>query len=167
MDMRNNTLARYKILNKALQGAKALPTSLLVACKSQGGLARLSIPSEGIEPMALNSLKIKADEFIENGGWLKLDELRKKYLLTRKTSILSAPSSYKIKNAHKSKIIELENSLDIERRYRIRLQVSYEALLNHMRSMAKTDSDIAQFINRHVVGFSFKRMTVAGKEDHA
>ena len=165
MDMRTNTVARYKLLNKALHGAKQLPASLLIACRSQGGLAKLSIPSEGIESMALNTLKSKADEFIENGGWLELDKLRKSFVQSKRNGPLSVSSSITKKCALKAKIIELKESINTERHYRIRLQVSYDALLSRMRIIAKNDPDISDFINRHVMGFSFKRLTVAGKEN--
>lgn len=165
MDMRTNTLARYKLLNKALRGTKQLPASLLIACRSQGGLAQLSIPAEGIEPMALNTLKAKANEFIENGGWLELDKLRKNFIQSKRNGPLSQSSRSTTKCALKAKIIELKESINTERHYRIRLQVSYDALLSRMRILAKDDSDISDFINRHVMGFSFKRLTVAGKEN--
>ncbi|GEM_PF-6712101 len=164
MDSRSNTIARYKLLNKVLQGAKHVPHSLLKACRSQGGLAKFSYPSEGIEPMALNTLKSSADQFIENGGWAKLDGMRKSYLTASKAGRQESPTGRTRMDRQKETLAELENALDIERRYRIRLQVAYESLLGRLRSMAKSDPEIGHFINRHVAGFSFKRLAVAGKD---
>ena len=125
-------MARVKLLTRALQGAKNLPVSLIKACRSQGALAKFSYPSEGIEPMALNTLKSNADQFIENGGWAKLDEMRRWYLTAASSDGRAASSSRTKSDRHKNKIAELEKALDVERRYRIRLQVAYEALLARM-----------------------------------
>lgn len=167
MDSRSNTLARFKLLTKALKGAKNMPASLAKACRSQGGLAKYSYPSEGIEPMAVNTLKSSAEQFIENGGWEKLDEMRKSYLAACKAGGRSV-ATVRTKTARQKEILtELEEALSVERRYRIRLQVAYEALLERMRGLAKNDPEIGHFINRHVVGFPFKRMAVADKDDDA
>lgn len=164
MDNRSNAWARYKLLKKALQGSKKVPASLVKACKSQGGLAKLDLPVEGITPMALNTLKAKADEVIEDGGWEKLDDMRKCYLVAGKgVAAKSATTSSRTANL-KSKLDAAEESLKTERRYRIRLQVAYEALLSRMKTSAANDSDLAHFINRHVTGFSFKRLAVASTE---
>ena len=161
MDTRNNTLARYKLLKKALQGDKKIPFALLKACHSQGGLAKLTIPSEGIEPMSLNTLKTMAAEIIEEGGWAKMDEMRLAYLNAIRPS---AKTALKVNlsqaDIQKLKAQELEGALEIERRYRIRMQIAYEDLLTRMRSVAKTDPDLNHFLNRHVTGFSFKRLSI-------
>jgi uncharacterized coiled-coil protein SlyX len=111
--------------------------------------------------MALNTLKASAERFIENGGWSMLDEMRKRYLAACKKGGKS-PSPHSRHAEQRSTLAELEQALDVERRYRIRLQVAYEALLARLRSQAKSDAELAHFINRHVVGFSIKRLTVAG-----
>jgi hypothetical protein len=164
MDNRSNTQARYNLLKKALQGSKQIPAALLKACQSQGGLAKLDLQAEGIAPMALNTLKAKADEVIEDGGWKKLDDMRKSYLVVGKgLSAKSATTSSRTAKL-KSKLDAAEEALETERRYRIRLQVAYEALLSRMKSSAANDPDLAHFINRHVTGFSFKRLTMASPE---
>ena len=163
MDSRSNTLARFKLLTRALQGAKNVPASLVAACRSQGGLAKFSCPSEGIKPMALNTLKSSAEQFIEDGGWAKLDEMRKSYLAAGKLIIGRSNVARKKANSQKDRLAELAAELEIERRYRIRLQMAYEALLERLRSMGQSDPEIGHFINRHVAGFSFKRFAVVGK----
>lgn len=165
MDSQSNAFARYKLLHKALNGTKRMPSALLEACGSQGGLARLNLPSERITPMALNTLKSKADEVIEEGGWRKLDEMRKSYLMAGTKGGQKASSTRSKSVSLKCKVNGLEQALDTERRYRIRLQVAYEALLSRMRSIAKTDPDLAHFINRQVAGFSFKRLGMVFNEE--
>jgi len=161
MDSRSNVQARYKLLKKALQGSKQIPATLRKACRSQGGLAKLDLSAEGITPMALNTLKAKANEVIENGGWEKLDDMRKSYLVAGQGMAgKSAATSGRTANL-KSKLEVAEEALKTERRYRIRLQVAYEALLARMKTSTTTDPDLAHFINRHVTGFSFKRLSVA------
>lgn len=161
MNTRSNTLARYKLLEKALQGGKKIPVALLKACLSQGGLAKLSVPSEGIEPMSLNTLKTKASEVIEEGGWEKLDQMRVAYLnADRPAAIAVIKGKPSQAEGLKSKLQELEDALEAERRYRIRLQVAYDNLLTRMRSVANTDPDLTHFINRHMTGFSFKRLSI-------
>lgn len=164
MDSRSNTIARYKLLKKALQGVKDVPSSLLKACRSQGGLAKFSNPSAGIDSMALNTLKSSADQFIEDGGWARLDEMRKSYLSAGRVVGQKTLSKRTLADRQKEKIEELENALDIERRHRIRVQVAYESLLNCLRGIAKSDPEIGHFINRHAAVFSFKRLAVAGKD---
>ena len=167
MDSRSNTVARFKLLTKALQGAKNVPASLAKACRSQGAVAKYSCPSEGIQPMSLNTLKSSADLFIENGGWGKLEEMRKSYVAACKAGGRAAPSVRTKTDKLKDDMTELEEALVVERRYRIRLQVAYEALLLRMRGMAKSDPEIGHFINRHVEGFSIKRLVMADKGSDA
>lgn len=113
--------------------------------------------------MALNTLKSTAERVIEDGGWARLNEMRKAYLAASKISEkVITPGHSKVAEL-KARLAELELALDVERRYRIRLQISYEALLNRMRSMAQNDPELGHFINRHVAGFSCKRLSVAGK----
>lgn len=164
MDNRSNANARYKLLTKALKGSKQIPAALLKACKSQGGLAKLDLPAEGIAPMALNTLKVNADDVIEDGGWEKLDEMRKSFLAAGSGMIGKSATTVSRTANLKSKLEAAEEALNTERRYRIRLQVAYEALLNRMKISAANDSDLVHFINRHVTGFSFKRLSVASIE---
>lgn len=163
MDSRCNTLARLKLLTKALQGDKNLPSSFSKACLSQGGLAKYVYDSEGIKPMALNTLKSCADQYIEDGGWKKLDSMRKSYLAMRKNIKSEFRTKKNTSAQHKDMLTELLNTLDLERRYRIQIQVAYEAILERLRMMSQTDPELVSFINRHVSVFSFKRITLTNK----
>lgn len=164
MDTRSNTIARFNILTDALQGDKNTPQSLLVACGSQGELAKYSLSSAHIEPMSLNTLKSAADKFIEDGGWAKLDSMRKSYLNASTHGCHEPIKKINKSIAQKEQLFELQNKLETERRFRIRIQVAYEALLVKLRSISENDPELRHFINGHVVGFSFKRITLANSE---
>lgn len=160
MDNRNSVLGRLRLLKKVLQGASDIPRSFTTACKSQGEFAKFKYPPEGIEPMALNTLKSSAEKIIEGGGWAYLDEMRKSCLKTVKKLGNTKPSSKEKTAIQRQELEQQKLSLEIERRYRIRLQVAYEALLNHVRGLAKNDPEVAHFINRHITGFSLKRLSL-------
>lgn len=115
--------------------------------------------------MALNTLKLNAEQYIEDGGWAKLDQLRKSYISVFKAEGRKSLAVRTKAARQKDRIMELEEALEVERRYRIRLQVAYESLLGRLRNIGKDDPEIAHFINRHVVGFSFKRLTIVGPSD--
>lgn len=152
MDNASNVLARYQLINSALKGAKQIPVSLLQACNSQGAFANLHLAEAGIFPIALNTLKANADKFIEDGGWKRLDEMRIAY----RTQIRNLPSKHSHANSLKAKLASVEHALEIERRYRIRLQVAYEELLGHLK--ASQDPNLSHIINRHIAAFSLKRL---------
>ncbi|MBE8589809.1 hypothetical protein IQK56_02095 [Pseudomonas sp. MAFF 301449] len=165
MDNRGSTLARLKILTKALQDNKSAPASLSKACYSQGSFASYIYPSEGIGSMALNTLKSSANQFIEDGGWRKLDSLRKAYLTIYKTGSHGIITKHRNKENQKQQLIELQNALDLERRYRIRVQIAYESLLQRMHILVKTEPELASFINQHLAVFSLKRITLANDNE--
>lgn len=164
MDSRSNTLARLKLLTKALKGDQNIPFSFAKACLSQGGLAKYLYESEGINPMALNTLKSSADLYIEDGGWKTLDSMRRSYLSMKKNIIKSELRPERSNSAkQKDMLHELQNTLDLERRYRIQIQVAYETILERLRMIAQADPELASFVNRHVSVFSFKRITLTNK----
>lgn len=163
MDNNASTLARFQALTVALQGRNNIPPELISSCKSQNTLAAMNIPSHGISPMSLNTLKKCANLTIEDGGWRRLDRLRRENsILAEKRdrqSLLSRSRSSK-KN-RKTKEAQLEETLSLERRYRIRLQVAYEELLTKVRSLAQSDQELANYVNRHATGFSLRRLSVS------
>ncbi|GAB3253737.1 hypothetical protein [Chitinimonas naiadis] len=165
MNNRDNVYARFLILKKGLLGQEAVSTVLLKACKSQGAFAKLNWPEKGIVPIALNTLKSKADEAVEDGGWRKLDEMRKAYLVVGQGKVFRKSNTRSRIAEWRSQLRIVESALEMERRYRIRLQVAYEALLGRVRVLATDDPDLAHFVNRHVEGFSFKRLSVVSTVD--
>jgi hypothetical protein len=163
MDNRGSTLARLKILTKALLDNKNSPVSLANACSSQGSFASYTLASAGIEPMALNTLKSSANQFIEDGGWQKLDSMRKAYLTAHKIGIHQSNKNLIKKESPREQLEKLHYALNLERRYRIKVQIAYESLLQRMHTLVKTDPEIAKFINQHVAVFSLKRITLANE----
>ncbi|WP_185737232.1 hypothetical protein [Burkholderia cenocepacia] len=71
-------LARYGLLERALQKPERIPATVWKALRTQRGLAALSIPDQEIRPMSLNCLKSASDSVIEEGGWQRMDGLRRK-----------------------------------------------------------------------------------------
>lgn len=166
-DTRSSIVARYELFQRVLRGDKKIPQAFSAACKSQRGIAGLELPKEGIFPMSLNTLKTASDVIFENGGWQQLDEMRQECRTLLGLSSRAQPGSPK-KTAFellREQKAELLASLETERRYRIRLQVSYDELLNKLRNIAQSDRDLANYLNRHIAGYSLKRMSLAGEND--
>lgn len=162
--LQKSTLGRVILLKRALEGSNNLPSSLAQACISQGALAKYDCATEGITPMSLNTLKSYADKYIENGGWNHLDALRKSYILTTRRKKKKEQSAFKTHN--KSLVTAISHDLDIERRYRLRLQVAYESLLSRLRSLALHDPEMEIFLNKHINGFSVKRLTLTSQDEN-
>lgn len=162
-NLQKSTIGRVALLNRALEGSNYLPPTLAQACLSQGAFARYDCAAEDITPMSLNTLKSCADKYIENGGWHHLDTLRKRYISiiqnTRRTR--SSTSKTDVKTI----IGALSQDLEMERRYRLRLQVSYESLLSRLRSLALDDPEIELFIKKQINGFSCKRLVLTSQEE--
>lgn len=166
-DTRSSVVARHALFQRVLRGDKNIPSALLEACKSQRGIAMLSIPKEGIFPMSLNTLKAASEVIYEDGGWRHLDKKRLDCLTLFGLTSRAQPGDQK-KTAYeclKEQKNELEASLEIERRFRLRLQVSYDELLIKLRNIAQSDRDLANYLNRHIAGYSLKRLSVAGENN--
>jgi len=157
-----STLARYRLLTRALEGRGHIPPSLVSACASQGGLAKLSLPGEGITPLALNTLKPCADKVLETGGWKQLDAMRRQLCEVAKHGGIAdrrrKPRSRV--QALRDREAELTEALSTERRYRIRLETAYHDLLGELRTLAKSNPMLARTLERYAAGYSFKRLTV-------
>jgi hypothetical protein len=160
-----STLGRASLLKRALEGSKSLPSTLAQACMTQGALAKYDCASEGIAPMSLNTLKVCADKYIENGGWQHLDTLRKNYISIILKKRQTQPSAYK--KDEKTLLAAISHDLEMERRYRLRLQVAYESLLSRLRNLALHDPEIEFFIKKHINGFSCKRLTLTQQEEES
>jgi len=162
--LQKSTLCRAILLKRALEGSNNLPSSLAQACISQGALAKYDCGSEGITPMSLNTLKSCSDKYIENGGWNHLDALRKSYISTIQRKKKKEQPAFKKQN--KNLVAAISHDLDIERRYRLRLQVAYESLLSRLRSLALHDPEMEIFIKKHINGFSCKRLNLASQDEN-
>ncbi|GAB2930883.1 hypothetical protein [Hafnia psychrotolerans] len=78
LDINNRSvLARVRYLESIIKspGMHRENTDLLIALKSQGGLAKLSVRESLISPMSLNTLKNRANDLLP-GGFTAFDNLR-------------------------------------------------------------------------------------------
>ncbi len=160
MNTSASTLARYRLLTRALEGRGSIPPALVSACASQGGLAQLSLPGEGITPLSLNTLKACADRVIETGGWKQLDALRRQVCGVAKQRGIADRRRRPRVQALRDREAELAEALSAERRYRLRLERAYHDLLGELRTLAKANPMLAGALERYTVGFSLKRLTV-------
>ncbi|EPR1453970.1 hypothetical protein ACU0QN_002688 [Citrobacter koseri] len=108
LDINNRSvLARVKYLESIIQSPAMYHenTELLIALKSQGGLAKLSISESLIYPMSLNTLKNRANDLLL-GGFSVFDNLRhlaSKAIHDSRTAKTAKPSSV-TKQALKAKV---------------------------------------------------------------
>lgn len=80
--MRKSTLEcaqrRFKVLSDIALGHSPVTAELQKACESQPDFAAFKSTALGISRISLNQLKVAADKALkEQGGWKKLNELRK------------------------------------------------------------------------------------------
>lgn len=76
---KNFLLSRVALLKEVMEHPEKFSenSEVLLALKSQGGLAKLSIAESFIYPMSLNTLKAKSNELLP-GGFKEIDNLRLK-----------------------------------------------------------------------------------------
>ncbi|WP_333985335.1 hypothetical protein [Burkholderia orbicola] len=122
-------LARFDLLERALRNPERVPATVWKALRTQRGLAALSIPDQEIRPMSLNCLKSASDSVIEEGGWQKVDGLRRKLCAHDRRPRVSArggPYGAGIKkdyDALYSRLMEADQG-------RLRMTKAYAELLN-------------------------------------
>lgn len=98
LDINNRSvLARVRYLESIIKspGMHRENTGLLIALKSQGGLAKLSVRESLISPMSLNTLKNRANDLLP-GGFTAFDNLRRlasKAIHDSRTTKPAKPSS--------------------------------------------------------------------------
>ncbi|WP_339867104.1 hypothetical protein [Pseudohongiella nitratireducens] len=86
-------------------------TALLIALKSQGGLAKLEIDEANISPMSLNTLKTKANDLLPN-GFATIDHLRLEAMRAIQDSTVSERKSVSVtKQDLKDKIKAQEKTI--------------------------------------------------------
>ncbi|MGF6508601.1 hypothetical protein [Paraburkholderia sp. 32] len=80
----SGVLARLTLLERVLDAPRRTDEAVIQACGTQRGLAALTLPDEKIRPMSLNCMKSVAAFAIEDGGWPRLDRLRRTVHTMRK-----------------------------------------------------------------------------------
>lgn len=93
----SSVVARVRYLESIIQSPAKYQENmtLLVALKSQGGLAKLSVSEPFIAPMSLNTLKNRANDLLP-GGFTAIDNLRRlasKAIHDLSTAKSASPSS--------------------------------------------------------------------------
>lgn len=147
---RLNVLSRLKALRDALDPDARISKALGASCRSQNAFAALKEPSLGIEDLSLNTLKLCANAYIEDGGWIELNRLRKllhqAWLATASTN----KSTKRTRNsAPRSEITHLRSSIDVTDRFRLKLVRAYLDLLRVAESAATRDQQLFNELNSH------------------
>jgi len=158
----NSVRQRWILLGSILDNPKKLPRQISDACKSQGALAKLELPQEGVFKMTLNTLKATARIAIEKNdgkdGWEQLEE--------RRLSVQSLVVKHsQLKQSARKKptdnlISDLQEALDKSNRQRLRLERGYFEMLTILRELAKSDPSLEVKLKRHLATFSIRTLVV-------
>jgi hypothetical protein len=138
--------ALFTLLRKADVSTSRISTLLSDACENQQRLAELTILEHGVHRMSLNTLKSVANIVIEDGGWKKIDELRRRIRFRR------ANHSRRVKSRLQRRINKLsEMNSKLEEAFRIRsvMNRAYFDAISILRSQATNDTIIRQKLERH------------------
>ena len=147
---RRSLTARKKLLTDVLAGKKPLSSKLKEACASQSTFAKLDMPLLHIIRHSLNTLKKLADEYIEDGGWSSIDELR-----------LQVVALDRVKKTKARPIArDDKESLAAERRARLRLMAGYSDLLAELAVLSATHANLVDVVRRHRAIFSIERLQI-------
>lgn len=119
---------------------------------SQAAFAALTMPTHGIVKVALNTLKASAERCIEPGGWAELEAMRRRYVQANRERRKATKVAVGSRGG--------EDPLEVERRFRIRLEVAYTELVRKVASAAVDDPEWAEVLKRHQAGFSLARLKV-------
>lgn len=157
ISVRDSVISRFKLLESALSGGSLeLLETLAAACKSQAAFASLDLPDKGVGRLSLNTLKSVADITIEEGGWRRIDEMRRQFHKAQSTNArpkaqVATPTG---------------DPLALERRLRLRLEAAYIELLQKLIKLSDTIPELDEFISRHQAGFSLTRLQlISGGDD--
>lgn len=143
--------SRFDALKAALSAPERVPAALLKACGSQGELAGLLLPAQGIEPVSLNALKAGASKLAELGGWARLDELRVQLRSAGKVCGLIVLSEAEAKRKRRTRRNE-EEKQRFEQSHRLRLRIgkAYTELLRLTAAAGARDSQTKLEFDQHV-----------------
>lgn len=126
--------------------------SLRAACRRQSTLAQYSNASEHIIAMSLNTLKVIADEKMGDGGWVKLDSIRRriKSMMTNTiTSVAQSPLE-----ASRARSAWLDRRNDEQFQTRAILYRAYTAAIAMLREFSDERPERIYKIERLVAGYA-------------
>lgn len=148
---KSSTYARLKLLKKSLQRPADAPIELGPACASQGAFAALSLPEHSVANLALNTLKETARVEVEDGGWEKLDKLRKKYFVVWSASNAATLNRKKpLKLSSAAEAARLKKLLDEADRARLCLVRAYLELLRIAKAGSVRDDQLRNEMEEHL-----------------
>lgn len=152
--VRAGALRRYELLKAAAASPGRASAALIAACASQNALAQLRLIAQGVEPMALNSLKRAANVAIEQGGWQALDKLRREVARLSRTSRRPNGPAAQNKANLKAALQEMKSTVDQLHRARLRVEHAYTDLLRLARSAAAGNEKLRNQLDRHLAMFA-------------
>ncbi len=124
----------------------------MIACESQGGLAELSYPSDGVRAMSLNTLKAVAHRLEPDVSWEVIDKKRRFLRDYYHRSEAASSCAEKAKPGDKTRRL---NSVLLEKanRQRAILNRAYFDALRLLRLVAANDPSVASQLERHVATY--------------
>lgn len=157
--------ALYQLLKRALDKPDTAPASLVRACSSQRTFAALEISAEEIAGMSLTTLIAAADAGIREGGWERLDEMRRALKSVTKGQKKSY-SRVERERLTRNRLAHKDTLLEELRRGHFKLEASYFDLLRIVERWGRQNPDVAEALRRHRVSFSVKRLQAAGTQSN-
>lgn len=135
----NQTKSLLKdIINKPLN--LKYEENIIVALKSQNGLAKLDIQEKGIIPCSLNTFK-NAAESILDGGFLEIDTLRLAAKSTIENQFKKRKNGNKTLSDFKTKSEELEKKLILYKKCNFLLSIIITELREDLKRMSISEKD--------------------------
>lgn len=151
-----STLARLETLTAASD--RSSKTRIAAACANQGAFARWKSPDGKITPMALATLKRAANLVIEDGGWSRLDRLRR---AVYRAAAGQHRSRTRTRSKDREEIRRLRESLDALRRDYFVVHTCYFDLLRLVTSISSDDERLRELLKRHRTSFSLNARPTA------
>lgn len=141
-----SALPHFLLLQQQLKRGASASREVIEACRSQAGLASLSIPKHKVKPVSLNTLKAAANNCPEMGGWAAMDLMRKELSGRRVTGGMNSATAREVSTPGLDSIT-LADEAD---RSRLRVERAYLALLKIARSAASRDEQLGNDLVRHM-----------------
>jgi len=126
------------------------------ACQTQVSLSKFSLPSKGIKPLALNTLKAAAEVAVEDGGWTKLEQKRKElYKSIIRTTRLN-PSRDELLNSSRNRLSEEKHKNRMMLLERAITVAAYRDIISTVHQYSSVNPDLQQALKRHEATFDIK-----------
>lgn len=114
---------------------------LFTSLKSQGGLAKLEVPTRNIYSCSLNTLK-SASELLLNRGFLEIDELRKNAQKKLGKARLGETKNKRTRAGLEQSIVDLNNDVQILKKSSFLLQTIISDLQEGLKQLSLMECKI-------------------------